>query len=266
MLIPALIVGLIGIFAMMDSRLLGRLNFEQPLITSTLVGLMLGDLQKGLIVGATLELMSIGIVSIGAAVPSDMVLASIIASAFTVLSGASAQQAIAIAVPIGILGQLLGIVMRMSLAGLTHAADKAIEDGNFKLARSYHIVWGTVIYALVYFIPIFVVIFFGTGVVKTLVAMIPAWLTNGLNLASKLLPAYGFALLMSTMLSKKNAVYLLIGFFATAYGNLSVTAIAIFAVLLVLVMNELMPKKNETEIATQSSSNTSDDLDDLEEL
>ena len=263
MLIPALIVGLIGIFAMMDSRLLGRLNFEQPLITSTLVGLMLGDLQKGLIVGATLELMSIGIVSIGAAVPSDMVLASIIASAFTVLSGASAQQAIAIAVPIGILGQLLGIVMRMSLAGLTHAADKAIEDGNFKLARSYHIVWGTVIYALVYFIPIFVVIFFGTGVVKTLVAMIPAWLTNGLNLASKLLPAYGFALLMSTMLSKKN---LLIGFFATAYGNLSVTAIAIFAVLLVLVMNELMPKKNETEIATQSSSNTSDDLDDLEEL
>jgi len=34
----ALIVGLIGVFAMFDSRLLGRENFEQPLIVSTLVG------------------------------------------------------------------------------------------------------------------------------------------------------------------------------------------------------------------------------------
>lgn len=259
----AVVIGLIGVFAMMDSRLLGRENFEQPLITSTLVGLSLGNLHQGLIVGATLELMSIGLVSIGAAVPSDMVLASIIASAFTILSGASTQAAIAIAVPIGILGQLLGIVMRMVLAGLSHSADKAIEEGKFKQARSYHIVWGTIIYSLMYFVPIFIAIFFGTNVVKEIVAMIPSWLTAGLNVASKLLPAYGFALLMSTMLSKKTIVYLLLGFFITAYGNLSVTAVAIFAVIAALVMNELMPNSNGQ---TNNSNSDPGNLDDLEQL
>ncbi|WP_208921314.1 PTS sugar transporter subunit IIC, partial [Enterococcus cecorum] len=53
MLVKAILVGIIGVFAMLDSRLLGRLNFERPLIVSCLVGIALGDLQKGLMVGAT---------------------------------------------------------------------------------------------------------------------------------------------------------------------------------------------------------------------
>lgn len=44
----AIIVGLVGVFAMLDSRLLGRLNFEQPLITSAIIGVILGNPQAGL--------------------------------------------------------------------------------------------------------------------------------------------------------------------------------------------------------------------------
>ena len=40
--ISAVLVGLVGVFCMWDSRLLGRLNFEQPLVGATLVGLLLG--------------------------------------------------------------------------------------------------------------------------------------------------------------------------------------------------------------------------------
>ena len=95
----ALIVGLIGVFAMFDSRLLGRENFEQPLIVSTLVGLALGDPAKGLMVGATLQLVSMGIVAVGAATPPDMVLGSVVASAFAILSNTSAQAALTVALP-----------------------------------------------------------------------------------------------------------------------------------------------------------------------
>lgn len=66
MIIQSIALGLIGVFCILDSRLLGRMNFERPLIVSTLVGLVLGDLEKGLMVGASLELMSLGIVNIGA--------------------------------------------------------------------------------------------------------------------------------------------------------------------------------------------------------
>ena len=50
--ISAVLVGLVGVFCMWDSRLLGRLNFEQPLVGATLVGLLLGDVPTGLAVGA----------------------------------------------------------------------------------------------------------------------------------------------------------------------------------------------------------------------
>ena len=56
--ISAVLVGLVGVFCMWDSRLLGRLNFEQPLVGATLVGLLLGDVPTGLAVGAAVELVS----------------------------------------------------------------------------------------------------------------------------------------------------------------------------------------------------------------
>ena len=94
--------------------------------------------------------------------------------------------------------------------------------------------------------------------------MIPDWLTNGLTLASKILPAYGFALLMSTMIDKKNAVYLFLGFFIAAYGKMTVISVAIFAVIFAIILNKFMTNNGNNSSGSNSSS--SDDLDDLEEL
>ena len=170
MFVTSLILGLIGVLCILDSRLLGRLNLERPLITATLVGLVLGDLPAGLAMGATLELISLGIVNIGAAAPPDMNMAAIISTAFAILTGASAETALTIAIPIAVLGQMIGVLMRTVLANLTHAADRAIEAGNFGRARSMHIVWGTLLYALMYFVPIFLAVFVGTDFVQKLVA------------------------------------------------------------------------------------------------
>jgi PTS system mannose-specific IIC component len=270
MLVKALIIGIISIIAMLDSRMFGRSNLERPLIVSTIVGLVLGDVTKGLMVGASLELISMGLVNVGAAVATDMVLGSIIATSFAILSNTSAQAALTVAIPIAVFGQLLGIVVRMLMASLSHMAESDIEKGKFKRALSYHIVWGNVFYSLMYFVPTFLAIYFGTGLVSKIVKEIPEWLTNGLTLSSKILPAFGFALLMSTMLSKKTAVYLFLGFFITAYAGISVTGIAIFAVLMALVVNEFLPKAGkptpgQPAKATQSTSGGNDD-DDLEEL
>ena len=51
MLLNAVVVGLIAVFARIDSRMLGRLNFERPLITCTLVGLFLGDVKTDSLLG-----------------------------------------------------------------------------------------------------------------------------------------------------------------------------------------------------------------------
>jgi len=193
MFVTALLLGLVGVFCILDSRILGRMNFERPLITCTIVGALLGDLQTGLTLGASIELMSLGIVNIGAAAPPDMNMAAIICAAFAILTDASAETALALAIPIAVLGQMLGVLMRTILSNLTHVADHAIAEGKFRKAWSMHIVWGTVLYSLMYFIPIFLSVYFGTDLVQKIVAFIPAWLTDGLNLGSKFLTAYGIA-------------------------------------------------------------------------
>lgn len=259
--VSAVLVGLVGIFCMLDSRLLGRLNFEQPLVGATLVGIVLGDPATGLAVGAAVELVSMGLVQVGAAVPPDMVLGGIVASAFACLTGASVETAMTIAIPIAVLGQLLGIVFRSVIAALTHVADAQIELGHFKVAYRMHIVVGTILYSLMYFIPIFLAVFLGTDVVQSIVNMIPEWITNGLNVASKVLTAYGLALLLSMMLNKGMAVFLFLGFMLAAWLNLGVTAVSIFGVILALILVSTKFGKN----VSFAGARTESDYDPLED-
>ncbi|GFN36686.1 PTS mannose/fructose/sorbose/N-acetylgalactosamine transporter subunit IIC [Tepidimicrobium xylanilyticum] len=247
MLLKSVLIGLIGVFCILDSRLLGRLNFERPLIVSTLVGIVLGDITKGLTIGASLELISMGIVNIGAAAPPDMNLGSIIATSFAILTNATPETALTIAIPIAILGQMIGIILRMVLSQFTHFADAYIENGDFNKAKRLHIVYGPVLYSLMYFVPIFLTIYFGTGLVQNIVETIPVWLTDGLNVASKILPAYGFAMLLTTMLTKKMIPFFLLGFFITVYSNITLMGVAILATLLAFILSELKFKNYDNE-------------------
>ena len=212
MLIKAILLGLVGIVGVIDSRLIGRQNIGRPLILSTLAGLVLGDVRQGVILGASLELISMGFVAIGAAGPPNMQFGSIIATAFAILSGASTEAALTIAVPVAVIGEFLSVIMRMVIAQFSHVADKAIENGQFKKAIHIHLWWSFGFNALVYFIPIFLTVYFGTDLVTNLVAAIPQVITNGLTVAGNLLSALGFAMLLSSMLSKKMFPYFLLGF------------------------------------------------------
>lgn len=265
MFVTALLLGLVGVFCILDSRLLGRMNFERPLITCTIVGLLLGDLQTGLTLGASIELMSLGIVNIGAAAPPDMNMAAIICAAFAILTDASAETALALAIPIAVLGQMLGVLMRTILSNLTHVADHAIVEGKFRKAWSMHIVWGTILYSLMYFTPIFLSVYFGTDLVQKIVSFIPAWLTDGLNLGSKFLTAYGIALLLSTMLNRDLTVYFLLGFFLVGYLGMDITAVAIFAAILAVILTGLKYGKGAPAAAAAGAAVANADYDPLED-
>ena len=270
MFVTALLLGLVGVFCILDSRILGRMNFERPLITCTIVGALLGDLQTGLTLGASIELMSLGIVNIGAAQPPDMNMAAIICAAFAILTDASAETALALAIPIAVLGQMLGVLMRTILSNLTHVADRAIQEGKFRKAWSMHTscryTKGKKIDgSLMYFIPIFLSVYFGTDLVQKIVAFIPAWLTDGLNLGSKFLTAYGIALLLSTMLNRDLTVYFLLGFFFVGYLGLDVTAVAIFAAILAVILTGLKYGKGAPAAAAAGAAAANPDYDPLED-
>src|SRR5690625_6645094 len=71
MLSQAIMIGLIAGIGILDGRILGQTMLDRPLVTGPLVGLVLGDLESGIIIGAQLELIWMGLTGIGASTPPD---------------------------------------------------------------------------------------------------------------------------------------------------------------------------------------------------
>lgn len=248
MLLKAILLGLVGVVGVVDSRLIGRQNIGRPLILSTLTGLVLGDLSAGVTIGASLELIAMGMVSIGAAGPPNMQFGSIIATSMAILSGSSTETALTIAIPVAVAGEFLSIIMRLVIAQFSHVADTAIEEGKFHKAAHIHIYWSFIFNALVYFIPIFLSVYFGADMMQSLIDKIPQMVTDGLTVAGNMLSALGFAMLLSTMLSKKLVPYFIFGFFIVAYSGLDLIGVTIFSALLAFIMDQVHYGRKEQTV------------------
>ena len=77
MLIPAILVSIVALLAAMDEQLFGASMMARPLFTGPIIGLIMGDLQTGVIIGATLESMFMGSIMVGSAVPPEVYASSI---------------------------------------------------------------------------------------------------------------------------------------------------------------------------------------------
>lgn len=261
MLLKALIVGLIAIFGRMDSRMLGRLNFERPLITCTLVGLFLGDLTTGLAVGASMEMVSLGFMSIGAS-GFDMNMGSIVGCAIVIMTGADMNTALAIATPMTLLSTLIETGAAVIRISMTHMIDNCVEQGRFNMAKQINIIWGPALYAVCYFVPVFLAVYFGADLINTINNVIPSFVVDGISLGANLVAFFGFAMLLSVMINKKNAVYFFLGFAIAAYSGLSLTAIAIIAVILAVLFYEFKYKSGSQLQTAGASVDELDELDD----
>lgn len=265
MLFQAIIVGLVAVFMVLDSRMLGRLNFERPLITCTIVGLILGDLKTGLLVGAQMEMVTLGMMSIGAS-GIDMNLGSIVGCALVIMTGSDIETALAIATPMTLLDQLLTTVADVIRIRLCHLCDEYVEESKYSLARRVHMLYGPCVYAVFKFIPVFFAVYFGQGLIETIVNIVPGFVLSGVSLGANLISFFGFAMLLSTMINKKNAVYFFLGFVIAAYSGLGLTAIAmisiVVAVLMYFIKYDFGTKLNLAGVPANDYDELEDDLDD----
>lgn len=130
--IKALLMFIVAFVGYMHSYW-GSTMHNRPLIVGTLVGLVLGDIQTGIIVGGALELAFLGAVPIGASNPPDMTSGAVIASSYTILTGADTGMAVAIAIPVAALVALFdNLQMMFLLTGAGHMCDRAAEKGDAK--------------------------------------------------------------------------------------------------------------------------------------
>lgn len=80
-----------------------QIGVYTPLFAATVTGALLGNIELGLTVGATLQLMTLGVATYGGATIPDYLSGAIMGTAYAIISGEGAEYGIALAVPIGLL-------------------------------------------------------------------------------------------------------------------------------------------------------------------
>ncbi|GAB6703715.1 PTS mannose/fructose/sorbose/N-acetylgalactosamine transporter subunit IIC [Streptococcus uberis] len=192
-----------------------------------IAGIIMGDVETGLWIGGSLQLMVLGVGTFGGASRIDATSGAVIATAFSVAQGIKPEMAIStIAVPVAALMVYTDILGRFSTTYFAHRIDKHVENFNYKgIERDY--LMGALPWALSRALPVFLAVALGGGFVQTLVDGIQQvqWLADGLTLAGKMLPGLGFAILLHYLPVKRNLHYLALGFAITAmlttvYSNL----------------------------------------------
>ncbi len=248
-IVQGLLLGLLGGFGIWDSRVLGLMMLDRPLVLGTLTGLILGDLQTGVITGAAIELVMMGVVTIGSATPSDTVSGSILATAFAITAGLDISASIALALPIATLGQLVGIAVRTFNVYFLGVADKHAEAGNYKGVENA--LWsGAWLFFASYFVLIFAGAMIGSVVINEIVQMIPASVINGFKVASGMLPALGIAILMQMLFNKKNAAFFFVGWALTAIIGVNTigTAVVGTTIAYIIFQYSIQSKENNNMV------------------
>lgn len=226
----------------------GYWMISRPIFAGPLIGLILGDLRTGLLVGGSVELMYMGVIPVGGSVPPNAQIAGILSTVFAIMSKGNVEIGIALAYPIGILAQLLIMLAWNINIFLIHKADNYILAGDVKKVEQTHLM-GLLVFFIVFFIPTFLAIQFGSDFVNSLIAAMPVVLTDGLKIASGIMPAVGMAMLLRMMNFKKYWSFFAIGFVCATYLKLDVLAISIIAVAVVAAIFSLRSgKAGEDEI------------------
>lgn len=251
----ALLVTLVGIIATIDYN--GPLfMIHRPLVTSAMVGLVLGDFTQGVLIGSALELTWLGVTGIGGYTPPDTISGAIIGTAFGILSGQGETAGIAIAVPIAVATQQLDVLAKTLDVYFVKKADNDAKNGDYSKIGFYHYS-SLVLITLFKIVPIFLAIMLGGEYVADLFAKVPPIVMQGLNSAGALLPSIGFGMLLNMMLKKNMWVFLLIGFICSVYGGMSTIGISLVGIAVAYFYDMIGSKPQETT----SRSDVEEDLD-----
>ena len=198
----------------------------RPIIACPIIGAILGDVNTGLVIGGTYELMMIGNMPVGGAQPPNAVLGGIVAMIFAVKADMDTNAALGACMIFATFGQYVVTVMFTIMSGLMSKADKAAAEANPKGITA---VLNISMAGLGTLFAVIAIIAYtaGTGMGETLqeLSKNASWLMAGLGAAGAMMRFVGFAILLKIMLANDMWGFLLAGFaFALLFGSVEFTS------------------------------------------
>lgn len=255
---------LIGLFAYLGSKrtpwvfgVTGGWNMiGRPLVAGLIIGVILGDVRAGVIAGAMVQALFIGQITPGGAMPADVNWASYIGIPLALAAGGTGEQAVALAVPLSMLGLgLFNFIMTIN-AYFPHMGDRAAEKGDgagIRRATYLTVVPSFILRAG----SAMLICYLGAPLAESLINNMPTQVLHFFAVAGRMLPAVGFAMLIKQSLSQKWMIILfLMGWIIIGATNMTVTALAILAAGIAALF---VMAKGETKVVTAGTETTEED-------
>ncbi len=207
----------------------GWWTIGRPLVAGMLIGIILGDVKQGIILGCAIQAMYIGLVTVGGVIPADINFAAYIGIPLALMSNASIEYAVAISVPLSLLGVLIFNLTKIVNVYWVHLQEKLINEGKLDLAAGVPI-FGNLFQFIFRFFPILFACLLGVDVMTKFISSIPPQLAGIINIFGAMLPIVGFTLILK-MIVKSNFqfVFFVFGFILFTVFKVSVISIVVVA-------------------------------------
>ncbi|TAK00190.1 MAG: PTS sugar transporter subunit IIC [Chloroflexota bacterium] len=213
---------------------MGFFTLYRPLVAGLIVGIILGDPGKGTLVGAAINLIYLGFISAGGSIPGDPALAGWVGTTLALAGNLDYGAALALAVPIGLLGTVIWNARMTGDTVFVHYADRKADEANIGEVARANWLYPQVYLFLITFVPVFLAANFGVTFVTDILNGLPVWVLNGLAVAGGVLPAIGIAMNMRFIFRGAVIPYFFLGYFlyVVTAGSLSMAVIAVIGLAL----------------------------------
>ena len=206
----------------------GYFTTYRPLVAGLFVGIILGDPAKGTLVGAAINLAYLGFISAGGTMPGDPGLAGWLGTTLALAGNLSYGQALALAVPIGLMGTIVWNTTMTVDSIFAHWADDRAEQGDLRGVALMNWVPSQIFLFCITFFPCMIAAYSGVDAVVNVLNTLPMWFLNGLAVAGGVFAAIGISMNMRFIFRGNVVPYFFLGYFVMVVtgGTMSMVILA----------------------------------------
>ncbi len=215
---------------------------QRPLVCGFITGIILGDPIMGALVGASINLVYLGFISAGGSMPADMALAGILGTAYAIVGNLDAKTALAIAVPLGLLGTIIWYLRMTFNSVFVHMMDKQIERGEFRKIPWTVCVLPELFAAVLCVIPVALGAYFGASYIQPFIEMCAGTPMRIFTVIGGLMPALGIAITLQYIFKGEARIFLFLGFMIATCSSLTLIEQGVVGIIVALIYTQVIDK------------------------
>ena len=262
-IVQAILCGVVYWLAVGNLPFVGLWSLQRPLVCGMITGLILGDPVQGAVIGGTINLVYLGFMSAGGSMPADMGLAGVLGTAYAIVGGLDAETALALAVPIGILGTIVWAGRMTFDSFFVHIADNYIEKGEYNKIWRANVLFPQIMCFCMTAIPCALAAYFGSAYIQGILDMLSGKVLTIFQIIGGLMPALGIAITLQYIFKGESKVFLFAGFLLAVYSGLPLLTLGIIALLVAVVYVQITGQMEGKAVTANGAAY--DDEDDEED-